>query len=161
MSRREIDGISGWSLVTPFMGQMPAEMLEIVEKCESPIEQLFVCALCLVILTADPEIRPKIDVQVPIGKYRADVVVIHPNGAPRIVIECDGAAFHKDIARDVRRTAVIEEYGYRVFRVTGSEIHHNPLARAQILLREVGLIPTKPKPMSPKEVNDFSILGAG
>ena len=137
--RREILGISGWELITPLLERAPESIMETAQKCESPIEQVFVCALGLVALAMPEAKRPSLSVQVPIGKYRADIVLTGHNGAPRIVVECDGAEFHKDKARDAKRTAVIERHGYHVVRVTGSEIHHNPLGRASALLREVGL----------------------
>lgn len=136
---REIQGISGWQLVTPLMGQLPNDTLETLKKCESPIEQLLATALALVLLTIPEAWRPTLETQVPIGKYRADIVLIAAGGAPRIVVECDGADFHKDKARDSKRTEEIERMGYRVFRVTGSQIHHNPLARAKIMLEETSL----------------------
>ena len=142
-SRQEIEGISGWSLVAPLMGNLPTNIAESVEKCESPIEQLFAAALGLVVTSLPAAERPSLDTQVQISKYRADIVLTGPHGAPRIVIECDGAEFHKNIGKDAKRTAEIEQHGYRVLRVTGSEIHHNPLARAKSLLREAGFARTE------------------
>lgn len=43
----------------------------------------------------------------------------HPKA--RVAIECDGAAFHQDRAKDATRQAAIEAKGWRVYRVTGSE----------------------------------------
>lgn len=143
--RQEISGISGWELIAPLMGEMPPDLEAVVQKCESPIEQLFACALGLVILTIPVAVRPTLDAQVPIGKYRADLVIVSFNGAPRIVVECDGAEFHKDAARDAKRTEEIEARGYRVMRVTGSEIHHNPLALAKSLLWLAGFLVTVPR----------------
>lgn len=137
--RHEIEGVSGWGLIAPLLDRAPPWIVELGQKCESPIEQVFVCALGLVSLKTIPGNRPSIAVQVPIKQYRADIVVTGPNGAPRVVIECDGAKYHKDVAKDAKRTAEIERLGYRVVRVTGSEIHHNPLARARALLCEIGL----------------------
>jgi hypothetical protein len=124
--------------MAPLLDRAPAWVTDLGERCESPIEQVFACALGLATLTVDPTKRPTIAVQVPIKNYRADLVITGPHGAPRIVVECDGTEFHKDTKKDAKRTAAIEELGYRVVRVTGSEIHHNPLARARALLREVG-----------------------
>lgn len=141
MSRRaEIKGVSGWSLVAPLVGEMPEEMVKTYQRCESPIEQLFAAALGAVTLTVPEGQRPKLQTQVPIGRYRADIVIVGPHGAPRIVVECDGADYHTNVKRDAQRTAAIEQQGYRVLRRTGSEIHHNPLAYAKALLREVGMV---------------------
>lgn len=146
---REIQGVSGWGLVAPLMGELPPEITKECERCESPIEQLFAAALSLVIRTIPEVKRPTLATQVPIGKYRADIVLTGPHGAPRIVVECDGAKFHKDVAKDTKRTAAIEQLGYRLVRATGSQIHHNPLAMAKVILRNVGFI------------SDQTILGAG
>lgn len=140
MSLQEIEGISGWQLMAPLLDRAPDWVTDLAAKGESPIEQTFICALALVTLALPVNRRPKLLVQVPIGKYRADIVLLAPEGAPRIVVECDGAAFHKDAAKDAKRTAEIERQGYRVLRVTGSEIHHNPLSRAKSLMREAGLL---------------------
>lgn len=149
MSRAEIEGISGWCLIAPLLENAPPWIVELSQNCQSPIEQTFVCALGLAVLTTDPAARPTITVQVPIKQYFADIVIIGTNGAPRVVVECDGAEFHKDKARDTKRTAIIEGIGYRVLRVTGSEIYNNPLARARSLLREIGLLPVPQKTIQP------------
>lgn len=138
--RREIAGISGWNIIALLMERAPDWVMETAGKCESPIEQLFVCAIGLIILSLPEDERPTMDVQVPIGRFRADIVLVARLGAPRIVVECDGAEFHKNIKRDVTRTSVIERHGYRVLRVTGSEIHNNPLARAKWLMQEAGFL---------------------
>lgn len=138
--RREIEGVSGWALVAPLMSQLPDEMVQTFQKCESPIEQLFAAALGVVIRTMPAADRPDLSAQVSIGRYRADIVLTGPHGAPRIVVECDGAAFHLDKAKDRKRTEAIEAQGYRVYRRTGSDIHHNPLAQAKTLMREVGFL---------------------
>ncbi len=146
--RQEIYGISGWQLIGPLVTRAPEWVADLGSKCESPIEQIFVCALSLVVLTIHEAWRPTISVQVPIGPYRADIVIVDANGAPRIAIECDGADFHKDKKRDAKRTAFIESMGYRVVRLTGSEIHHNPLALAKNLLRDLGLPRPPARPYS-------------
>lgn len=139
MSQREIQGVSGWELIAKLMDRLPPEVLQEAQKCESPIEQLFFSSLALVIQTLSPQLRPSLSTQVPIGRYRADIVLVGPQGAPRVVVECDGRKFHTDVKRDAERTQVIEDHGYRVFRVTGSDIHHNPLARAKELLKASAL----------------------
>lgn len=140
-SRRDIEGISGWGLIAPLMDNLPDDTIQAASKCESPIEQLFVSALGLIIAGMPAASRPSLDTQVQIDRYRADIVLTGPFGAPRIVVECDGAEFHKNVRKDSKRTADIEPKGYRVVRVTGSEIHHNPLALAHSLLRETGIAP--------------------
>lgn len=140
MIRHTIDGVSGWELLTPLMSKIPRPIMNEVWKCESPIEQMLTTAFGAVIGTIPEKDRPTVTTQVPIGRYRADIVIIAPLGAPRIVVECDGLGFHTDKAKDVRRTAVIENEGYRVFRLTGSEIYNNPLVRAKAILKSAGFL---------------------
>lgn len=140
MHRREIPGVSGWELVSRFVLDLPEETQAKLSKCESPIERLLASACGLVINQAPKMFRPALETQVQIGRYRADIVLTGPLGAPRIVVECDGAEYHKDRARDAKRTEAIEREGYRVFRRTGSEIHHNPLMCAKSLMQEAGFI---------------------
>lgn len=146
MSRQEIEGISGWELVSKLAVGLPDDAYPALGKCESPIEQLFATALSLVALRVPTDERPSLDTQVSISKYRADIVLTGPRGAPRIVVECDGEAFHQDKAKDAQRTAEIERHGYRVMRFTGSEIHHNPVSLANSVLRQAGFVARNPSP---------------
>lgn len=70
--------------------------------------------------------------QVPVGKYRADFILIYQpieSSVPlkKIVIECDGHDFHektkKQAARDKERDRFFAKEGYIVLRYTGSEIY--------------------------------------
>lgn len=77
-----------------------------------------------------------VDVQVPIGKYRADIVIfrrVNPFTdtktifeTPRVVVECDGHDFHErtkeQAQRDKSRDRELQELGHPVLRFTGSEI---------------------------------------
>lgn len=58
--------------------------------------------------------------QYPIGRYFVDFA--HP--AAKAVVECDGAAYHKDRAADALRQRKIEALGWTVFRITGIECLH-------------------------------------
>jgi very-short-patch-repair endonuclease len=58
--------------------------------------------------------------QVPIRQYFADFA----SHRAKLVIEADGG--HHDVASDARRTAVIEEDGYRVLRFWNNDILGNP-----------------------------------
>jgi hypothetical protein len=138
MTRRKLDGFSGWDLIAPLVLRAPDWIHEAAKKTESPIEEYMVYSLCLVIQAMPEDVRPVLDTQVKVGPYRADIVISARLGAPRVVVECDGAEFHKDIRRDNKRTEYIEAQGYRVFRFTGSEIYNNPLQRAHSLLRQIG-----------------------
>lgn len=55
--------------------------------------------------------------QFPVGRYFVDF----GNPQARVAIECDGAAFHRDIQRDKQRQAEIEAKGWTVYRFTGKE----------------------------------------
>lgn len=138
---REIEGISGWQAIWPLCADLPADLMEKIENCESPIEQLMVAALGVVCLVCNGPLSPKIDVQVPIGRYRADIVLANHDGTVKAVVECDGEAFHRDTEKDAKRTKEIEARGYKVLRRTGSQIHHNPLVHATAVAIEAGVMP--------------------
>jgi very-short-patch-repair endonuclease len=55
--------------------------------------------------------------QYPIGPFFSDFA----NPKAGLVIECDGAAFHKDKERDARRDEFMFEHGFVVVRLTGKE----------------------------------------
>lgn len=137
----EIRGVSGWEGIAPCLPHIPKEIWDVCEKCESPIEHLMVMAFAVVNLSLSEMLKVKIDTQVAIGKYRADIVLTENIGDKRIVIECDGAEFHTDTEKDAKRTEEIEKLGYQVFRVSGSAIHHNPIGQALFLLRVSAMIP--------------------
>lgn len=56
--------------------------------------------------------------QLPVGKFFVDF----GNPVAKIALECDGREFH-DPAKDRARDAALNEMGWRVFRVTGSECY--------------------------------------
>jgi len=51
-------------------------------------------------------------------KYRPDFV----NPLLKIILECDGKAFH-DLKKDTIRDKLLCDAGWKVFRVTGSELY--------------------------------------
>lgn len=55
--------------------------------------------------------------QFPVGRFFVDF----GNPVACVAIECDGAAYHKDIDRDDVRQREIEAHGWRVYRLTGRE----------------------------------------
>lgn len=75
----------------------------------------------------------RVELQAPIGEYRADflLTVLDHNGGTlgRVVVECDGHAFHErtkdQAARDRSRDRAMTLAGYTVMRFTGSEIYNN------------------------------------
>lgn len=83
-------------------------------------------------LAVEPDINLRFETQAPIGPYVADILLTHREF--RVVVECDGHAFHERTPRqaehDKRRDRYLQAHGYRVLRFTGSEIHRNPNAAA-------------------------------
>jgi very-short-patch-repair endonuclease len=71
--------------------------------------------------------RDFIKIQHPIGKYRADFMLIHEGR--KLVIECDGHQFHEksawQAAHDKKRDRFMQSKGFHVFRFTGTEINRN------------------------------------
>lgn len=82
---------------------------------ESPIEEILYDA-CFKAGLVDFRL------QFPVGPYRADLAI----PSVKIAIEADGAAFHKDKARDKNRDNYFASQGWAVIRFTGSEIYRNP-----------------------------------
>ena len=86
--------------------------------------------------------------QHPVAGYFVDFG--HP--VAKVAIECDGAQWHQDKARDARRQAAIEARGWTVYRLTGSACRkasgerEDPetgqwvyeISNAQRLVREIG-----------------------
>lgn len=54
--------------------------------------------------------------QYPISGFLVDFA----NPAAKVAIECDGAAYHTDVAKDLRRQREIELAGWTVYRFSGS-----------------------------------------
>lgn len=55
--------------------------------------------------------------QYPVGNFFVDFA----NPVAKVVIECDGRAFHLDKEKDADRDAILNSMGWVVFRFTGSE----------------------------------------
>lgn len=53
--------------------------------------------------------------QYPVGRFFVDFA----NPKAKVAIECDGAAFHLDKAKDAARDAKLAEMGWRVYRAPG------------------------------------------
>lgn len=109
--------------------------------CESPIEVRLMAALMWLgpsaygtgaTPAADFRAQLIITPQVTIGKYRVDFTITSTTDAfldcddIKIVIECDGHAFHEktkeQASRDKARDRFLLSLGWRVVRFTGSEI---------------------------------------
>lgn len=126
--------------------------------CESPIETLFLAALCHpmtaneyderlevirppsgLIANAYPPPMPGIYVypQITIGDYRVDFL-LYSVGYPKmesLIVELDGHDFHErtkeQARRDKSRDRALVSQGYRVVRFTGSEIFADALEAAR------------------------------
>ena len=55
--------------------------------------------------------------QCPIDRYFADFA----NPRAGVIVECDGKAYHQDHERDAARQNRLEEIGWTVYRLTGSQ----------------------------------------
>lgn len=72
--------------------------------------------------------------QIGVSKFRIDLGVIHPNAPGRYLagVECDGATYHSSLSardRDRIRQIILEDLGWRIFRVWSTEFFHNPEAQ--------------------------------
>lgn len=67
--------------------------------------------------------------QYPIGPFFADFA----DPVKQIVIECDGAAFHKDKAKDKRRDEFMNNCGWTVYRLPGSVCNKRLPSPAEII----------------------------
>lgn len=80
-------------------------------KSESPIEQMVAVALY--------KLGIRFRQQEPFPPYFADFYLPEVN----LIIECDGASFHADKEKDdARDAAILERYGVKTTRLTGSDI---------------------------------------
>lgn len=120
-----------------------SELLSLMDKCESPIEQLFALSLkdgveqlrnSLYVFGADCDVNfyPQKQIVVRDKKYRVDFVlsVTSSEQSKEYVVECDGHNFHEktkeQAARDRERERRLMSLGYTVIRFTGSEIWKDP-----------------------------------
>ena len=97
---------------------------------ESPIENEMLRAIILRGATRAPageahiaEIGPaRLYAQLVVGSYRVDIALV--DGDARLVVECDGRAYHSTEAQllaDRRRDRELTHMGWRVIRYSGSE----------------------------------------
>jgi len=119
--------------------------VEIVEKCETPIEKLLAMALFTMKYLQFPRFYFKIDIkpQEPLEckslydkdsteKYRVDFLLLVEinNKEFKYVIECDGHDFHEktkeQALKDKKRDRTLMFNDYQVMRFTGSEIWADP-----------------------------------
>lgn len=112
-----------------------------VGKTESPIEALFLDALCACALDNGYDVQRQssaphsviiVRTQQWIDQAQVDFVVRYPfyDQTFEAVVECDGHQFHEvtkqQAARDRKRDRDMQRAGYQVFRFTGSELNGAP-----------------------------------
>lgn len=77
--------------------------------------------------------------QVPIGKYRVDMLIRNCYGYPLCIVECDGKAFHSSDAQkqaDEKRGREIRLMtGLPILRFTGSQINNDAWACVDSLIK--------------------------
>lgn len=94
---------------------------------DSPIEVILVQH----ILNSPEMMRAGIRVhtQVPIGRYRVDIVLANYYNVPLCIIECDGKYYHSSVFQkrnDAIRSQHIKQWtGLNTIRFTGSQINRN------------------------------------
>lgn len=94
-------------------------------QTESPIERELADYIASWILYHDAEAT--ITTQAVIGPYRADILI--ESRGSRLVVECDGAAYHNSIEqveRDKRRDRYCVTQDIAVMRFTGREVNRDP-----------------------------------
>lgn len=84
----------------------------------------------------------KLATQVGCSGYRIDIAVKHPSISGRYVIgiECDGAAYHSARTareRDRLRQAVLEDMGWKIYRIWSTDWIKDPITEGQRLLEVV------------------------
>lgn len=123
-----------------FYGEAVREATDVLDLCESPIEQTAIYHLAgrnynpmgthpvrAWIMRRVPEHFPTgcqllLVPQVPAGNFRLDFLFAFQRSAKRLAVECDGQDFH-DEARDARRDKIlIEDHQISTIRVAGKDI---------------------------------------
>lgn len=115
------------------------------QLCESPIERDVLAALLTGrwqerFVSVPPKVHaaksqdelPKGDLvivpQMAFVRFRVDFMLVAIAGAERqmVAVECDGAEYHRDVAKDVARSHYLASWGIPTFRMTGTAIFNEP-----------------------------------
>lgn len=117
------------------------------DECESESEKIFCVAFELFNFMICPDNYDaciKLHKQYPIGKYRADFVIIANENLEyhgldyKIAIECDGHEYHnktaEQVLRDRERDVYIRFKGYDVIHFSGTQIFNKPMRCASSVL---------------------------
>jgi len=115
-----------------------------IEKCESPIEQLFKIAFTEIVklfINYQYTIKSQYEIQCSDKKYRVDFLIFigdydhDKDNCKKIAIECDGHDFHEktkeQAAYDKQRDRDLMAAGCYVIHFTGSEIWNDPFKCAR------------------------------
>lgn len=140
---------------------------KLLDRCESPIERLFLVGLLFMEdTTFEPVDRDHIVAvdakgielgqQVRVDELRIDFTLSYPGVAKRYAVEIDGHQFHGSTPAQFERDAVryrrLTYRGWTILRYTGREIRRDPRQCAQdALMRADALVPPEgaPKPAAP------------
>jgi len=70
--------------------------------------------------------------QAPIGRYNVDFLV-----GPDMIVEAEGKVHSSTQEHDARRTSILENLGYRVFRIPNYLIFQDPRGIAEMIRTQV------------------------
>lgn len=140
------------------------ESLDTVRRrCESPIEELMMCALYACSKISEHDVHFMLSEKLPVepyfpgaafvfqqiefGNYRTDIAIMdatEPFEKARVmIVECDGHDFHErtkeQARRDKKRDRFFQSMGIKVLRFTGSEIWADPDQCAEEVLGELAI----------------------
>ena len=142
-------------IVSGLFDCLKEDILEFMEKTESPIEKLFIARFldfilcqgygCMISRGSDENLLEInipgekeslfLETQKPVGKYRADFMFYFETGQ-KLVVECDGHAFHEktkhQAKKDRARDRFFTSQDIPVFRYTGSEIFNDTFSEIAI-----------------------------
>lgn len=127
-----------------------ASVVEALEMCESPIEQLLTLGMNEIGMCLTDgfiwNLEHQEEVELDGKRYRADFMIEYtPNMLDdqnriikKMIVECDGHSFHErtkeQAKRDKERDRLFQKHGYAVLRFTGSEIVKDPVKCAEEVL---------------------------
>lgn len=101
--------------------------------------------------------------QIGCSGYRIDLALVHPDspGHYLLGIECDGATYHRAATardRDRLRQAVLEDLGWRIYRIWSTDWWRNAATAKEDLIAEIEsaleapVVPEQPPAPEPKEM---------
>lgn len=118
------------------------ELVRARAQARSPIEERLIDALYgyrIRLYRAGVHIRG----QFRVGRWSTDLYVQRADERG-CVVECDGAPFHTDVARDARRDKWMRERGFVVLRFSGSRIYNDAEGCAAAIVQWCKDLPVSP-----------------